>query len=429
MKRKLEEVVNDEVTVDKAESGPDKEAAVQQAPEGKAEAEPGEKPPKVSKPLNEPEEKSSPSVALPKHLSELETVFNTIDMVISTASFKTQIPLSKIQDGAVSIRGINVTERHLLQIKRLWPESFVLKRATGSLSRGTTNGNSKSRLFIYSYNCNYSIPNTMKKRADEFHQRVTNHVKTFFTEHNIPETEWDKNADRVPIVDPIPMSEVPIKGLAASKTNDTANNNNNKVGMKMGFDMKANMTTPPSHSSTNPPTPGGDKYAVKGVDMEVLQKINSIERQRSEALKLRKSVHKEDILGNLPQVVIALRQAYFSDRKNVAPLEEAAQRLSKLLVPPVTQAGAESRLQFLAEVAPELVMVTKPPPPPPIFDLPSGSGARRRTQEVGVWVRWCKTLPQNTTDIFNRILSTPETGDLYLKYFGSSQSTSTDNKN
>ena len=427
MKRKLEE--------ENGEGKPDKEVSGQQTPEGKAGAEPGEKPPKVSKPLKEQEEaeeagaKSLPSFALPKHLSELETVFNTIDMVISTASFKTQIPLAKIQDGAVSIRGINVTERHLLQIKRLWPESFILKRATGPLPRGLDNRNSKSRIFVYSYNCNYSVPNTMKKRADEFHQRVTNHAKSFFTEHNIKETEWDKNVDKIPAVEPIPMSDVPVKGLAASKANDSTNDNGSKVGVKMGFDVKASITTPPSHSSTNPPTPGGDKYGVKGVDMEVLQKINSIERQRSEALKLRKSVHKEDILGNLPQVVIALRQAYFSDRKNVAPLEEAAQRLSKLLVPPVTQAGAESRLQFLAEVAPELVMITKPPPPPPIFDLPSGSNARRRTQDAGVWVRWCKTLPQNTTDIFNRILSTPETGDLYLKYFGSSQSTSTDNKN
>lgn len=389
----------------------------------------GEKPPKVPKSLNNPEEKSTPAFALPGHLSELEEAFSTIDKVMSTVSFKTQIPLSKIQDGAASIRGINVTERHLLQIKRLWPESFILKRSTGPSYMSGDDRNSKNRIFIYPYNCNYAIPNTLKKRADEFHQYATDYAKAFFTEHNITEENWDKSTNSIPAVEPVPLIEIPIKGLIANKNKDDANDNSKvKVGVKMGFDTKLIMTTPPSHSSTAPQTPGGDKYGIKGVDMEVLQKINSIERQRSEALELRKSVQKEDILGNLPQVIIALRQVYFSDRKNVAPLDDAAQRLSKFLVPPVSQAGAESRLQFLAEVAPELIMITKPPPPPPIFDLSGAGSPRRKPQEGGVWVRWCKALPQNTTEIFNRILSTPETSDLYLKYFGSSQPISTDTK-
>lgn len=401
--------------------------ATETSPEMKEEKEEeGKKPQKVPKPTQDSDEKKTSNLTLPKHLSELETVFNTIDMVISTASFKTQIPLSKIQDGAASIRGINITERQLLQIKRLWPESFVLKRGGEYMHRGDDNRNSNGKIFVYSYNCNYSIPNTLKKRADEFHQHVTEYMKTFFTEHNISEADWDKNIDKIPLIEPIPMSDVPMKGLSTIK-----NKENTKIGVKIGFNTKLNMKTPQIHTVIKPSSPEKNKFKVKGVDMEVLQKINSIERQRSEALQLRKSVQKEDILGNLPQVIIALRQAYFSDRKNVAPLDDAAQRLSKFLVPPVSQSGAESRLHFLSEVAPELIMITKPPPPPPMFDMPSGG--RRKMQDSGsgggVWVRWCKTLPQNTTEIFNRILSTSETSDLYLKYFGSSQTTVTGTKN
>ena len=381
----------------------------------------GELPQKMAKQETDTEASESTQIVLPAHLSELESAFSTIDTVISAASFKGQIPFSKVQDGALRLRNTSVTERQLLQIKRVWPESFVLKRSTGPKSADTD----KSSIVMYSYSRScYAVPNALRRRAGAFRQHLLDYTKAFFTEYNIPESEWLKSADAVPRVEPVPLLDIPGKGGSNKNTSINAS----KAGMKIGFEpttvtaaatTSKEMTTPPSHGGTSPPTPGGDCLSVKGIDMEVLQKINSIERQRSEALKVRKTVHKEDILGTLPQVVIALRQAYFSERKNVAPLSEAAQRLSRLLVPAVTQNGAEARLRFLAEAAPELVTITKPPPPPPIFDAVVAATARRQRAQTSVaWVRWCKILPANTTDIFNRILSTPETSELYVKHFG-----------
>ncbi|NWZ72930.1 CDT1 factor, partial [Acrocephalus arundinaceus] len=273
-------------------------------------------------------------------------------------------------------------ERHLGQIKAVYPSSYRLRQERNVPTFGSGGKKSEYQLTLEPLlgeeekvdGRPHLSASRLLERRREFHRNLVNivreHHKAFLAALSppmvVPEeklTRWHPrfNVDEVPDISPAELPRPPQEDRL-STAQEVLSTAQGMLSPKMEKAL-ANLALrtagagagepPPSKA----PTPASTSGALKGVSQGLLDRIRAKEAQRLQALLTRDARQEERAarLARLPAMARVLRGLFVAEKKPALPMEVLCARLADSCPELVAPGEMEKHVRLLAEVLPDWV--------------------------------------------------------------------------
>ncbi|NXE15531.1 CDT1 factor, partial [Lophotis ruficrista] len=345
-------------------------------------AEAGEKPPAYQR-FHTLAQDVPPGLTLPYKFKVLAEMFRSVDTIAGMLFNRSEtITFAKVKQGVQDMMRKQFEERHVGQIKAVYPTSYRLRQEKNIPTFG--NGVKKS---------NYQLTlepvlgdeekaggrphlsaSRLLERRKEFNRNLVNivkqHHKAFLAALSppmvVPEeklTRWHPrfNVDEVPDISPAELPRPPQEErlTTAQEVLSTARG---MLTPKMEKAL-ANLALRTAEADagepavSKAPAPASTSSALKGVSQALLERIRAKEAQKLQALMTR-DVRQEErlaMLGRLPAMARILRNVFVAEKKQALSMEVACARMADSYDTQMPPGEMEKHLRLLAELLPDWV--------------------------------------------------------------------------
>ncbi|NWZ28288.1 CDT1 factor, partial [Asarcornis scutulata] len=324
-----------------------------------------------------------PGLTLPYKYKVLAEMFRSVDTIAGMLFNRAEtITFAKVKQGVQDMMRKQFEERHVGQIKAVYPTSYRLRQEKNIPTFGSGVKKSDYQLTLEPVLgedeklCGrpHLSASRLLERRREFNRSLVNIVKqhhaAFLASLTppmvVPEdklTRWHPrfNVDEVPDISPAELPQPPQEEriTTAQELLSTAR------GMMIPKMEKAlaNLALRTAEAGagepvvSKAPSPASTSSALKGVSQELLERIRAKEARRLQALMTRDAGQEERLalLGRLPAMARVLRNVFVAEKKPALPLEVACARMAESFPTQMTAGEMEKHLRLFAELLPDWV--------------------------------------------------------------------------
>ncbi|XP_071612617.1 DNA replication factor Cdt1 isoform X2 [Heliangelus exortis] len=343
-------------------------------------AEAGKKPPAYQR-FHTLAQDLPPGLSLPYKFKVLAEMFRSMDTISGMLFNRAEtITFAKVKRGVQDMMHRQFEERHVGQIKAVYPTSYRLRQEKNV----PTFGGKKSEYQLtlepvvgeeekVGGRPHLSASRLLERRR-EFHRNLVNivkqHHKAFLAALNppmvVPEeklTRWHPrfNVDEVPDITPAELPQPPQEErlTTAQEVLSTARG---MLPPKMEKAL-ANLALRTAEADagepvvSKAPSPASTSRALKGVSQALLERVRAKERQKLEALLTRDAGQEERVamLGRLPAMARVLRGVFVAEKKPALSMEVACARMAESYNTQMPPGEMEKHLRLFAELLPDWV--------------------------------------------------------------------------
>ncbi|NWU75110.1 CDT1 factor, partial [Onychorhynchus coronatus] len=369
-------------------------------------AEAGEKPPAYQR-FHTLAQDLPPGLTLPYKFKVLAEMFRSLDTIAGMLFNRAEtITFAKVKQGVQDMMHRQFEERHVGQIKAVYPTSYRLRQEKNIPTFGNGGKKSDYQLTLEPVvgeeekvdgRPHLSVSRLLERRK-EFHRNLVNivkqHHKAFLAALSppmeVPEeklTRWHPrfNVDEVPDISPVELPQPPQEDRL-STAQEVLRTARGMLSPKMEKAL-ANMALRTAEAGAGEPvlskaqSPASTSSALKGVSQALLDRVsNSVlderwvlgvlpgphpissapqirakEARKLQALMTRDTQQEERVamLGRLPAMARVLRSVFVAEKKQVLPMEVVCAHLGDSYDELMAPAEMEKHLRLFAELLPD----------------------------------------------------------------------------
>ncbi|KAF4803656.1 DNA replication factor Cdt1 [Turdus rufiventris] len=326
-----------------------------------------------------------PGLTLPYKFRVLAEMFRSVDTITGMLFNRSEtVTFAKVKQGVQDMMRRQFEERHLGQIKAVYPSSYRLRQEKNVPTFGSSGKKSEYQLTLEPVlgeeekvdGRPHLSASRLLERRREFHRNLVNivreHHKAFLAALSppmvVPEeklTRWHPrfNVDEVPDVSPAELPRPPQEDRL-STAQEVLNTARGMLSPKMEKAL-ANLALRTAGADAGEPTlpktptPASTSSALKGVSQELLDRVRAKEARRLQALLTRDARQEERAarLARLPAMARVLRGLFVAEKKPALSMELLCARLADSCPELVAPGEMEKHVRLLAEVLPDWVGV------------------------------------------------------------------------
>ncbi|NWI97767.1 CDT1 factor, partial [Pitta sordida] len=345
-------------------------------------AESGEKPPAFQR-FHTLAQELPPGLTLPYRFRVLAEMFRSVDTIAGMLFNRAEtVTFAKVKQGVQDMMRRQFEERHVGQIKAVYPSSYRLRQEKNIPSFGSGGKKSEYQLTLEPVVAEeekvdgrpHLSASRLLERRKEFHRNLVNivkqHHKAFLAALSppmvVPEeklTRWHPrfNVDEVPDISPAELPQPPQENRL-STAQEVLSTARGMLSPKMEKAL-ANLALRTAEAGagdpvlSNPPAPASTSSALRGVSQALLDRIRAKEAQKLQALMTRDTQQEQRAaaLGRLPAMARVLRSLFVAEKKPALPMELVCARLADSYDEQLAAGEMEKHLRLLAELLPDWV--------------------------------------------------------------------------
>ncbi|NXY76285.1 CDT1 factor, partial [Glareola pratincola] len=345
-------------------------------------AEAGEKPPAYQR-FHTLAQDLPPGLTLPYKFKVLAEMFRSVDTIAGMLFNRAEtITFAKVKQGVQDMMRKQFEERHVGQIKAVYPTSYRLRQEKNIPTFGNGVKKSDYQLTLEPVlgeeekvdGRPHLSASRLLERRKEFNRNLVNivkqHHKAFLAALSppmaVPEeklTRWHPrfNVDEVPDIIPAELPRPPQEDrlTTAQEVLSTARG---MLTPKMEKAL-ANLALRTAEAGagepvvSKAPSPASTSSALRGVSQALLERIRAKEAQKLQALMTRDPRQEERLamLGRLPAMARILRNVFVAEKKQALTMEVACARMAESYDAQMPPGEMEKHLRLLAELLPDWV--------------------------------------------------------------------------
>ncbi|XP_072728648.1 DNA replication factor Cdt1 isoform X1 [Ciconia boyciana] len=324
-----------------------------------------------------------PGLTLPYKFKVLAEMFRSMDTIAGMLFNRAEtITFAKVKQGVQDMMRKQFEERHVGQIKAVYPTSYRLRREKNIPTFSNDVKKSDYQLTLEPVlgeeekvdGRPHLSASRLLERRKEFNRNLVNivkqHHKAFLAALSppmvVPEeklTRWHPrfNVDEVPDISPAELPRLPQEDrlTTAQEVLSTARG---MLTPKMEKAL-ANLALRTAEASagepvvSKAPSPASTSSALKGVSQALLERIRAKEAQKLQALMTRDPRQEERLamLGRLPAMARILRNVFVAEKKQALTMEVACARMADSYDVQMPPGEMEKHLRLFAELLPDWV--------------------------------------------------------------------------
>ncbi|NXT25307.1 CDT1 factor, partial [Syrrhaptes paradoxus] len=325
-----------------------------------------------------------PGLTLPYKFKVLAEMFRSVDTIAGMLVNRAEtVTFAKVKQGVQDMMHKQFEERHVGQIKAVFPSSYTLRQEKNipTFSDGVKKSDYQLTLEPVlgeedkvDGRLHLSASRLLERRK-EFHRNLVNivkqHHKAFLAALSppmvVPEeklTRWHPrfNVDEVPDIVPAELPQPP-RDHRLSTAQEVLSAARGMLSPKMEKAL-ANLALRTAAAgagepavSKAAPSPASTSSALKGVSPALLERIRAKEAQKLQALLTREQGQEERLamLGRLPAMARVLRNVFVAEKKPALTMEVACARMADSYDVQMSLGEMEKHLRLLAELLPDWV--------------------------------------------------------------------------
>ncbi|NWH70362.1 CDT1 factor, partial [Piaya cayana] len=324
-----------------------------------------------------------PGLTLPYKFRVLAEMFRSVDTIAGMLFNRSEtITFAKVKQGVQDMMRKQFEERHMGQIKAVYPTSYRLRQENNIPTFGNGMKKSDYQLTLEPVlgeeekvdGRPHLSASRLLQRRKEFNRNLVNivkqHHKAFLAALNppmvVPEeklTRWHPrfNVDEVPDISPAELPQPPQEDKP-STAQEVLNSARGMLTPKMEKAL-ANLALRTAEADagepviSKAPSPASTSSALKGVSQSLLERIRAKEAQKLQALMTRDPRQEERLtmLGRLPAMARILRNVFVAEKKQALTMEVACARMSDSYDVQMPPGEMEKHLRLFAELLPDWV--------------------------------------------------------------------------
>ncbi|KAM6252881.1 DNA replication factor Cdt1 [Porphyrio hochstetteri] len=325
-----------------------------------------------------------PGLTLPYKFKVLAEMFRSLDTIAGMLFNRSEtITFAKVKQGVQDMMRRQFEERHVGQIKAVYPSSYRLRQERNIPTFGSGVKRSDYQLTLEPVvgeeekvdGRPHLSASCLLERRREFHRNLVNivkqHHKAFLAALSppmvVPEeklTRWHPrfNVDEVPDISPAELPRPPQEDRVTT-AQEVLNSARGALTPKMEKAL-ANLALRTAEAgvgepavSKAPSSPASTSSALKGVSQALLERIRVKEAQKLEALMTRDRRQEQRVamLGRLPAMARVLRSLFVAEKKQALPLDLACARMTDSYDAQMSLGEMEKHLRLFAELLPDWV--------------------------------------------------------------------------
>ncbi|NXM24960.1 CDT1 factor, partial [Oxyruncus cristatus] len=345
-------------------------------------AEAGDKPPAYQR-FHTLAQDVPPGLTLPYKFKVLAEMFRSLDTIAGMLFNRAEtITFAKVKQGVQDMMRRQFEERHVGQIKAVYPTSYQLRQEKNIPTFGNGGKKSEYQLTLEPVvgeeekvdGRPHLSASRLLERRKEFHRNLVNivkqHHKAFLAALSppleVPEeklTRWHPrfNVDEVPDISPMELPRPP-QADRLSTAQEVLSTARGMLSPKMEKAL-ANVALRTAEAGagepvlSKAPSPASTSSALKGVSQALLDRIRAKEARKLKALMTRDTQQEERVamLGRLPAMARVLRSVFVAEKKQALPMEVVCARLGDSYDELMAPAETEKHLRLFAELLPDWV--------------------------------------------------------------------------
>ncbi|NWI65579.1 CDT1 factor, partial [Todus mexicanus] len=325
-----------------------------------------------------------PGLTLPYKFKVLAEMFRSVDTIAGMLFNRAEtITFTKVKQGVQDMMRKQFEERHMGQIKAVYPTSYRLRQEKNipTFSNGLKKSDYQLTLepvLEEEEKVNgrpHLSASRLLERRKKFHRNLVNivkqHHKAFLAALSppmvVPEeklTRWHPrfNVDEVPDISPAELPRPPQEDRLSS-AQEVLSAARGMLPPKMEKAL-ANLAlrTAEAGAGEQPvvskaPAPASTSSALKGVSQALLDRIRAKEAQKLQALMTRDARQEERLamLARLPPMARVLRNVFVAEKKQALSMEVVCARMADSYDEQMAAGEMEKHLRLLAELLPDWV--------------------------------------------------------------------------
>ncbi|XP_064016187.1 DNA replication factor Cdt1 isoform X2 [Pogoniulus pusillus] len=324
-----------------------------------------------------------PGLTLPYKFKVLAEMFRSVDTIAGMLFNRSEtITFTKVKQGVQDMMHKRFEERHVGQIKAVYPTSYKLRQEKNVPTFGSGIKKSDYQLTLEPVleeeekvnGRPHLSASRLLERRKEFHRNLVNivkqHHKAFLATLNppmvVPEeklTRWHPrfNVDKVPDISPAELPRPPQEDRL-STAQEVLSTARGMLNPKMEKAL-ANLALRTAEASAGEPvvakapSPASTSSALRGVSQALLERIRAKEAERLRALMTRAPRQEERLamLGRLPAMARVLRNVFVAEKKQALTMEVTCARMADSYNVQMSPGEMEKHLRLFAELLPDWV--------------------------------------------------------------------------
>ncbi|NXW49943.1 CDT1 factor, partial [Nyctiprogne leucopyga] len=324
-----------------------------------------------------------PGLTLPYKFKVLAEMFRSVDTIAGMLFNRSEtITFAKVKQGVQDMMRKQFEERHVGQIKTVYPTSYRLRQEKNIPTFGNGLKKSEYQLTLEPVlgeeekvdGRPHLSASRLLERRKEFNHNLVNivkqHHKVFLAALSppmvVPEeklTRWHPrfNVDEVPDITPAELPRPPQEDKLTT-AQEVLSSARGMLTPKMEKAL-ANLALRTSEASAGEPvvskasSPASTSSALKGVSQALLERIRAKEAQKLQALMTRDPRQEERLamLGRLPAMARVLRNVFVAEKKQALTMEVACARMADSYDAQMSPGEMEKHLRLFAELLPDWV--------------------------------------------------------------------------
>ncbi|XP_070809164.1 DNA replication factor Cdt1 [Pituophis catenifer annectens] len=319
-----------------------------------------------------------PGLLLPYKYKVLAEMFRSTDTIVAMMFNRLEaVTFAKVKQGVQEMTRKRFEERHLGQIKTVYPGSYVLRQERNIPTFGGPGKRGSYQLTIepeLGTGEKLTASRLMERRSifcKNLTARVKEHHKAFLASLDPPMvieedelTRWHPRfrVDEVPDVVPAELPQPPHVDRVTTAQEVLAKAQGMLTPkMEKALTNLVLRTADSSPSSPQPPHPAlpGTPNSLKGVSESLVERVRAKEAQKLQALMTRNPQQEQRLtmLGRLPEMARILRNVFVAEKKQALSMEVACQRMIDSYQALLPMGEMEKHLHLFAELLPDWVRI------------------------------------------------------------------------
>ncbi|NWT07687.1 CDT1 factor, partial [Vireo altiloquus] len=324
-----------------------------------------------------------PGLTLPYKFRVLAEMFRSVDTITGMLFNRAEtVTFAKVKQGVQDMMRRQFEERHLGQIKAVYPSSYQLRQEKNVPTFSSGGKKSEYQLTLEPVlgeeekvdGRPHLSASRLLERRREFHRNLVNivreHHKAFLAALSppmvVPEeelTRWHPrfNVDEVPDISPAELPQAPREDRL-STAQEVLSAARGMLSPKMEKAL-ANLALRTAGAGagepalSKAPAPASTSSALRGVSQGLLERIRAKEAQRLRALLTRDAWQEERaaLLARLPAMARVLRSVFVAEKKPALSMELLCARLADSCPELVAPGEMEKHVRLFAELLPDWV--------------------------------------------------------------------------
>ncbi|NXL37418.1 CDT1 factor, partial [Glaucidium brasilianum] len=324
-----------------------------------------------------------PGLTLPYKFKVLAEMFRSVDTIAGMLFNRAEtVTFAKVKQGVQDMMRRQFEERHVGQIKAVYPTSYRLRQEKNIPTFGNGLKKSDYQLTLEPVlgeeekvdGRPHLSASRLLARRKEFNRNLVNivkqHHKAFLAALSppmvVPEeklTRWHPrfNVDEVPDISPAELPRPPQEDRL-STAQEVLSAARGMLSPKMEKAL-ANLALRTAEAgagepvASKAPSPASTSSALKGVSQALLERIRAKEARKLQALMTRDPRQEERLamLGRLPAMARVLRNVFVAEKKPALTMEVACARMADSYDVQMPPGEMEKHLRLFAELLPDWV--------------------------------------------------------------------------